>query len=148
MLQFCRFFERSDIMYESMRGIAGPLRLGCLAGGIAAISLTAGCITVIDGDSSVSATGRYVAEGTMDQIKPGETTAQWVEAALGTPTTTITLDDGSEIWRWQWQRTRHNSTEVFLLIDSSGTRRTGGTAWVQIRDGIVVKKGRDQPPVD
>jgi hypothetical protein len=101
----------------------------------------AGCL--INGHSSNSLSGDYVGPATFSQIEPGTTTGAWVLAVLGEPTRRSSLDDGSEIWAWSYSERKSSSGSVFLLLDSSNEREKVGAAYVQVRDGVVVKAWRD-----
>lgn len=97
-----------------------------------------GCL--ISGHSNVSTTGAYVGPSTYSQIEPGTTRQDWVLATLGEPCTRTTLEDGSEIWKWSYTRTKSGRGSVFLLYSGSDQRSEPGATFVQLCNGIVVKK--------
>jgi outer membrane protein assembly factor BamE (lipoprotein component of BamABCDE complex) len=116
------------------RGI-GTLGAAC------ACALLTGCL--VAGSSSTKQSGTFVGPSTLAQIEEGATQASWVRAVLGEPDETTALEDGSEVWRWQWTRNSKRSGGVFLIVAGSSRSEASGFAWVQVRDGIVIKKGRD-----
>jgi outer membrane protein assembly factor BamE (lipoprotein component of BamABCDE complex) len=99
-----------------------------------------GCL--VSGTSKHVRSGNYVSEDTFSRIKPGKTTAGWVAATLGEPTTRTHLDDGSEVWKWTYTETRDSSGAVFLLFGHRSQRTTDGAAFVELKNGLVVNKWR------
>jgi outer membrane protein assembly factor BamE (lipoprotein component of BamABCDE complex) len=107
----------------------------------ASIAMLPGCL--ISGGSHKSASGTYVGRTALNQIEVGQTTGDWVRGVLGEPNTISVLDDDSQIWRWDWSRKSRSHARVFLLFGGSSSVDSSGSAWVQVRDGVVVQKGRD-----
>lgn len=101
---------------------------------------TTGCLVM--GSASQKRTGKYVSETTMEKISPGETTAGWVLATLGEPDQRSTLEDGSEVWRWNYTERRASNSTVFLLFAGSDEKEANGSVFVELRDGIVINKWR------
>ena len=67
-----------------------------------------------------------------------------VLATLGEPTARTPLDDGGELWKWSYRRTRSSSGSVFLLLDADNHTEQDGAAFVQFDSaGTVVKSWRD-----
>jgi hypothetical protein len=93
--------------------------------------------------NSVTREGPHVGGGTFAEIRPGNTTGEWVLAALGEPTRRATLDDGSEIWRWSATEEKSGSGSVWLLYDGHSHKEVVTNHFVQVKDGVVVKKWRD-----
>ena len=88
-------------------------------------------------------TGHRVPENTFDQIEPGKTTAAWVAATLGQPAEKNRIDEQSEIWKWKHSQTKSSSGYVFLLFTGSDTTETPGAAFVEFKNGGVVRKWRN-----
>jgi outer membrane protein assembly factor BamE (lipoprotein component of BamABCDE complex) len=99
-----------------------------------------GCL--IAHNQNETRTGRWVPEATFDQIKPGETTAAWVRATLGEPSEKNRIDDHSEIWKWSYSQVKSKEGFVFLIFAGSDKTETPGAAFVEIKDGTVVRKWR------
>jgi outer membrane protein assembly factor BamE (lipoprotein component of BamABCDE complex) len=117
-----------------VRGFARPLVCG-------AVLLTlSGCL--VSGSSNQQRTGNYVADTTFSQIEAGKTTAGWVLAALGEPDTKTKADGGAEVWKWRYTEKRESNTAVFLLFGGSDKKETNGTAFVELKDGVVTNKWR------
>jgi outer membrane protein assembly factor BamE (lipoprotein component of BamABCDE complex) len=100
----------------------------------------AGCL--VTSDSNQTRTGNYISDTTFDQIQPGKTTAGWVQATLGKPSSVAKVDDGSEIWKYAYTERKESSGGVFLIFGGHNANETTHTAFVQIKDGIVTKAWR------
>lgn len=108
---------------------------------LAALAVTlGGCL--IRSSSRTYQSGTYVSASTMAQITPG-TTEEFVLATLGPPSTKTELSDGSSLWRWTWRQTRSSDGRVFLLVNSDSHTERQSSAYVQMKDGVVVKSWRD-----
>jgi hypothetical protein len=104
---------------------------------VAAALLLGGCL--INSSSKTEYSGRYLSPAAVSQIEPGETRQDFVLATIGEPTTKTALDDGSEIWKWEYRKTRSSSGSVFLLLNSDNQTRSEGATYVVFRDGVVEK---------
>jgi outer membrane protein assembly factor BamE (lipoprotein component of BamABCDE complex) len=114
--------------------LARPLACG-------AVLLTlSGCL--VSGASSQKRTGNYVPDTTFSQIEPGKTTAGWVLATLGEPDKKTKVQGDGEVWQWRYTEQRESSTAVFLLFGGSDKKETTGTAFVELKDGVVTNKWR------
>ena len=102
--------------------------------------ILSGCL--VTGNSHQSRSGNYVADTTFNQIQPGKTTEAWVNATLGPPTNKNTLDDGTQIWKYTYTERRESSGAVFLIFGGHDSKETSGTAYVEIKDGVVTKAWR------
>lgn len=102
--------------------------------------ITTGCL--VTSNSSEHRSGSYVADSTFNQIEPGKTTAGWVDATLGKPTSISHLDDGTEIWKYSYTETHDSSGAVFLIFGGSNSTQTSHNAFVEIKDGVVRKAWR------
>lgn len=125
-----------------MRTLVARSRLA--AAGIVAIgslALLPGCL--VSGHSNTTMSGAYVGPTTFSQVEPGVTTEEWVLAAFGKPTERTTLSDGTDLLKWSYSRTKRGSGSVFLLYGGSNSSESQGAAFVQVRDGLVVKAWRD-----
>ena len=115
-------------------------RFACgLAFGAVLVALS-GCL--VSGTASQKRTGKYVADSTFSQIEPGKTTAGWVLATLGEPDCKAVAGNGSEVWQWRYTEHRENNTAVFLIFAGSDEKETSGTAFVELKDGVVTNKWR------
>ena len=105
------------------------------------ILLTTGCL--VTSESKTSTSGNFVPAETFDRIKPGETTASWVQATLGEPSCK-TKDEASkaEIWKWNYKETKKGSGTVLFLFAGSSNDEKSRCAYVEIKDGVVTKKWR------
>ncbi|MBX3386358.1 MAG: outer membrane protein assembly factor BamE [Phycisphaeraceae bacterium] len=113
------------------------LTLGMLAAGLC----TSGCL--ITGSNHQTVAGSYVGVETMEQIRPGQTTAEWVEATLGMPTSRQTLTDGAEIWRYSYTRTKSGHGAVLLLFSHRDSNTQTHSTIIEFRDGVVQRAWQD-----
>jgi len=100
----------------------------------------AGCL--VGSDSHTTQSGKYVSDRTWRQIDEGATSAAWVEATLGEPSERKRMDDGTEIWRWNYTEHKSSSGHIFLLFDGSSSKERQSAAIIELKDGVVVKKWR------
>ena len=93
---------------------------------------------------SVEYEGVYVSDALLERLQVGTTTADWVTAVLGEPTSRTTLGDGSEIWKWTYRPIRHQTSLISLLGqgDEEEPNPNPVTAFVRLKDGVVVEKWR------
>jgi len=118
-----------------------PVGLRLLA--VAAIGMvSAGCL--VGSKVNETRTGKTIGSGTFEQVKAGETTSAWLKSALGEPTEKTKVDEHSEIWKWSYSKTQERDTWVFLLLVSEDKKTTTESVAVELRDGVVVRKWRDE----
>jgi outer membrane protein assembly factor BamE (lipoprotein component of BamABCDE complex) len=99
----------------------------------------AGCLVSSTSNQKVS--GNYVPENTFDRIKPGETTASWVKATLGEPSSKETADD-TEVWKYSYTEVKEGSGAIFLIFGGSDRKELQRNAYVEFKDGVVKSKWR------
>ena len=83
---------------------------------------------------------RLIGQSTLDRIKPGETTAEWVDAVLGQPTDIEDLSLGREIWKYRYQVVSGGSYRLHARSDKGGTVRT---IYIEMADNVVTDKWMD-----
>jgi outer membrane protein assembly factor BamE (lipoprotein component of BamABCDE complex) len=110
--------------------------------GFAAIStlMLSGCL--IAGSSEEKRSGHYVSDETFSQIKPGNTSASWVKATLGDPDHKSAVDDGSEVWKYTYTIKKENNGAVFLIFGGHNEKEFTESAFIEFRNGVVVKTWR------
>jgi outer membrane protein assembly factor BamE (lipoprotein component of BamABCDE complex) len=108
---------------------------------LSALPLLSGCL--ISSHSSTEFSGRYIGAETMAQIEPGKTKEDFVVATIGTPTTKTKLEDGSEVWKYEYSKKTSGNGTVFLLLNSSNSTEKEGAVYVILKDGVVQKAWRD-----
>jgi len=101
-----------------------------------------GCL--VTSTNKESRSGKYVAESTFDQIKPGTTTAAWVKATLGEPTERTRVDGqgDAEVWKYIYTEKKEGSGAIFLIFGGTSSKEKSGTAFVELKDGVVTNKWR------
>jgi hypothetical protein len=105
------------------------------------VILVTGLGCLVTADSRQSRSGTAVPEATFTQIEPGKTTSAWVQATLGEPTSKSQVD-GSEIWSYRYTERTDSSGTVFLLFGGHSSSEKSHAAFVELKDGVVVKKWR------
>ena len=118
-------------MSTSNLSVAGIVIIGLLG---------TGCL--MGGSSHVERSGTYVADATLNKIEPGKTEASWVVATLGQPNEKTQLETGHELWKYSYRETKNSSGFVFLVIGVSDEKVTDGRAFVEVKDGVVIKAWR------
>lgn len=121
-----------------MAGVLGSVGLG-------------GCL--VGGSSETRVTGAYIGPQTVAAVRPGETRAEGVVAMFGEPSNKSTLEDGSELWRWDYTRSSKGGGYVFLIAASRHRDEVSSRTFVQLKEGVVTKVWQDSsapasPPVD
>lgn len=112
------------------------------SGGLASLFLAlavamAGCIAC-DSEVSYGDKGPAVGKRTLRQVKPGQTTKQWVLATLGEPTGWDTTPDGEEILRYEYvKRTKSEFAMVPPPLAFENEKEQHTRVVFEIRDGIV-----------
>jgi outer membrane protein assembly factor BamE (lipoprotein component of BamABCDE complex) len=114
-----------------------PIHLSIL---LCLFTLSTGCLVMSNSDER--RTGKYVSQSIFEQIKPGTTTAAWILATLGEPSTKTKAND-SEVWKWEYTETKESGGAVFLIFGGHSTKQSKGTAYVEIKDGVVSNAWRD-----
>lgn len=100
-----------------------------------------GCL--ISSRSNTAYSGRYISESGLSRIQVGKSKPDFVQATLGEPTSKSELDDGGEIWRYEYTKTTSGSGTVFLLFSGSNHTEKSGSVCIRFRDGVVAEKWRD-----
>ncbi len=107
---------------------------------VASVGALSGCL--ISSHSAESFTGTKVSDATFNQIEPGVTTEKWIRGTLGEPTLKTKLEDGSDLWKWQYSKVKSSGGAILFVFGGSSTSTTAGAAYVQMKDGIVTKRWR------
>ena len=103
--------------------------------------LLSGCLVMSQNTEKV--TGKYVADNTFNQIEPGKTTAGWVKATLGDPSETTDVNEThSQIWKYNYTLRKEGNGAIFLIFGGQNVKEKDGTAFVEIKDGVVTNKWR------
>ena len=113
---------------------------GAFAAGLLLALLTSGCLVTSHSDQKRS--GNYVSDSTLNQIEPHRTSASWVCATLGTPSSVDKPDEQTEIWKYRYTERRNSSGAVFLLFAGDDSKETTGTVFVEVRQGVVTRYWR------
>jgi outer membrane protein assembly factor BamE (lipoprotein component of BamABCDE complex) len=108
---------------------------------LCACLMLSGCLVMSQKEEKVH--GKYVPASTFDQIEAGKTSAAWVKATLGEPTSVTKVEgDATEIWKYSYTERRESNGAVFLLFAGSDVKERPHAAIVEIRDGVVIRKWR------
>lgn len=108
-----------------------------------------GC-NMMSGNKSVTVHGKSIGEASLGQIETGRTTASWLAAAFGEPTSKKSWDrpDGTrgEVWRYEYRRSESSSGEVLFLYDSWKHKEETRTTCFEIVSGVVTRYWVEQSP--
>ena len=100
-----------------------------------------GCL--VSSQSNETYTGTQVSDETFGQIQTGVTNKQWVLGTLGEPTQKTTLDDGGELWKWSYSKTKSSSGAILFIFGGSSKTTTASAAYVQFdQNGVVTRAWR------
>lgn len=116
----------------------GLLVIACAIG---AAGVMQGCL--VSSSSRTEFSGRHIARSTFEQIEEGKTRKDFVLATLGEPTSKRALDDGTELWKWNYRRSKSSRGSVLLLLAANNTTESEGATYVQFRDDVVVSAWQD-----
>ena len=112
-----------------------------VAVGVASMLVLPGCL--VHSSKHQSYTGAYVAPADARQVVVGRSTMEQVEERLGTPSSTVTHDDGSETWNWDWTERKNKSGSVFLIASGHKDETTEQSLHVRFENGVATRKWRD-----
>ena len=116
------------------------LRYTLTALSLIVLSGSPGCLVAHSSEQHI--TGNYVPPNTFDRIEPGKTTAAWVKATLGEPSSKDKLDNDSEVWKYSYTEKKESSGAIFLIFGGSDKKEEQRVAYVEIKDGVVKNKWR------
>jgi outer membrane protein assembly factor BamE (lipoprotein component of BamABCDE complex) len=117
------------------------MKLPLIVLGTLSLTLLPGCL--VSSSSNTTISGHDVSPKMMAQIEPGKTRKDFVLATLGEPTTKTPLEDGSEVWKYEYRKKSHSSGAVFLLLNHDNYTEKDGAVYIILRDGLVEKTWRD-----
>ena len=107
---------------------------------VLSLFLLGGCLVAHSSEQHV--TGNFVPENTFDRIEPGKTTASWVKATLGEPSSKDTAGNNTEVWKYSYTEQKESSGAIFLIFGGNDKKETQHVAYVEIKDGVVTNKWR------
>ena len=107
---------------------------------VLALFLLNGCLVAHSSNQHV--TGNYVPPSTFDRIEPGKTSAAWVKATLGEPSSKETAGNNTEVWKYSYTEQKESSGAIFLIFGGSDKKEQQRVAYVEIKDGVVTHKWR------
>jgi hypothetical protein len=102
-----------------------------------------GCFIQSDAQVTYGPSGKPLSEGMVGQIKPGETTREWVLAALGEPAQASDIGQTGEILLYEYVRKERASLGVFLLLHSSASNEKCTRLYLELHDGVVKRYWQD-----
>jgi outer membrane protein assembly factor BamE (lipoprotein component of BamABCDE complex) len=99
-----------------------------------------GCIATNSSNTNIA--GKMVPDDVFAQVQPGKT-KNFVLDLMGNPATKSTLDNGREVWRWNYDETKTAEKTFMIFYVAVDRTHTVQTAAVAFQDGIVVKAWRE-----
>ena len=115
----------------TMKRVTGLL-LALVAGGLA------GCVSS-HSDVTYGPMGPAVRGETLDRIKIGHTSREWLLGTLGTPTRSSTTPDGTEVLTYIYTKKVDSNFEFCPFFDAHDRRDEQTTYVFELRDGVVTK---------
>jgi outer membrane protein assembly factor BamE (lipoprotein component of BamABCDE complex) len=106
---------------------------------VALVFLT-GCL--VSHSSNEKVTGNFIPQNTFDRIEPGKTTAAWVQATLGEPSSKDKVDGDTEVWKYSYSEQKESSGAIFLIFGGSDKKEQQHIAYVEMKNGVVTNKWR------
>jgi len=105
--------------------------------------LLVGCVAT---RSKVQYTGRErpVGNETLKQIECGQTTKDWLVAALGEPTEQSMTEDGTEILRYKCAIKKDNQFILFPIVFVDDEKEIEHSVSFEIKDGIVQRYWKER----
>jgi len=99
----------------------------------------AGCL--VTSGNNVQESGVRVSSNTLAQIEVGQTTEQWLVAALGEPDarSPVACEDNVQILRYNHTVSRSGQGTVFLLFAGHHDRSETSSAYFEVTDGIITR---------
>jgi outer membrane protein assembly factor BamE (lipoprotein component of BamABCDE complex) len=95
----------------------------------------AGCLVGVS--SNDSRTGNYVAQNTINQIQPNQTTRGWVAGIIGEPTSKVKVDEATEVWKYSYNEKHESSGAVFLIFGGSNVKETSHALFIEFHGDLV-----------
>ena len=99
------------------------------------LATLSGCIVV--SNSGDRASGKRIKETTLNQFEVGSTTKEWTLAVLGEPSHRETLEDGTEVMRYEYSRKKEQQTVVFILFAGNSDKQEKQTAYFEFKDDVL-----------
>ena len=115
-------------MWKRIMGL-GIMFLMCL--------VTSGCVVCSDTTSQES--GKKLENSTLKQLEPGQTTKDWAMSVLGTPSSRNKLDNGIEVWKYEYSKTINKEFAVFLLLASDSEKKVSQSVCLEFKDNILTR---------
>ncbi len=125
--------------------LARRFALAAVVFGAAALG---GC-NIVSGNKTVSVQGRRITSASLAQVQPNQTSAEWLDAAFGAPTSRKTFErDGvkGEIWRYEYRRSESSSGEFLFLYDGWNHKEETTTTCFELIDGKVMRYWTEKSP--
>jgi len=117
-----KLYKRSEIALFVSLALTSALLVGCL---------------VSDSEVSYKGRKRPIGNQTLRQIECGQTTRDWLVAALGEPTEELLTEDGTEILKYRCTETKDNQFILFPIVFVDDEKEIDHSVSFEIKDGIV-----------
>jgi hypothetical protein len=109
--------------------------------------LLGGCFCA-ESNTRIHPEGFAPAGEAMKQVIPGKTTAEWLVAALGAPSSKTRLADGTEMYKYEYVETSDSRLQLVPLPQAVETIKTRHRLWFEVRDGVIQRCWRESARVD
>ena len=99
--------------------------------------VTSGC--VVSSDTTSQESGKKLKNSTLKQLEPGQTTKEWTVSVLGMPSSRNKLDNGTEVWKYEYSKTVENEFAIFLLWASDSEKKISQSVCLEFKDNILTR---------
>lgn len=101
------------------------------------VLMMSGCLVTGSSDVTYSGKGQMVGSETLGQIEPGKSTKSFVKALLGDPSEQRKIDEISELYTYDYIKTKSDGAAVFLLFALSSSEKHHTRVYVEFKEDIV-----------
>ena len=99
--------------------------------------VASGC--VVSSDTTSHESGKKLKDSTLKQLEPGKTTKEWTISVLGTPSSRNKLDNGTEVFKYEYSKTVDEEFAIFLLWASDSEKKTSQSICLEFKDNILTR---------
>lgn len=101
-----------------------------------------GASCLIGSETHTHREGRRISQETLDGVRPGNS-KEYVLALLGEPSRRTPIENGRQIWSWEYRTVKQSEGSIFLLASSDSKTEESGAVFVEFEGDLVLKTWRD-----
>lgn len=99
--------------------------------------LLSGCI--IARSSTREESGKKIGEATLRQLEVDSTTQDWVLSVLGEPTRRSAIEEGAEIWVYEYQLKKESRVGVVVLLSSEDEKIENQSVFLEFKNKVLTR---------